>query len=132
MKNPTFPIQFRKLLYLFGILFILTYLVSISFAKNLSVTERFFLPILPDTIPTDTSAEIFTSGDTINILADGQDTIFVLYTDTTFAEGDTIPDSTELRTFDVTKDITVSLQGYTQQVNQGLSLIHISEPTRPY
>lgn len=75
--------------------------------------------ILPDSIPLDTTEEAYISGDTIDILSDGGDSIFVLYTDTT-ASGDTIPDSMALRTFDVTKDIAINLQGYTEQVNGGL------------
>ncbi len=85
--------------------------------------------IMPDSILEDTSeiAEEFHLGDTIEILIDGQDSLFILYEDSAYASSDTISDTSviEFRAFDPTKDITIIPGGYIKEVIQGLFGVHI-------
>jgi len=86
-------------------------------------------PIYPDSTFEDTNEVVveFQLGDTIEILVDGQDSLFILYEDSVYASSDTISDTTiiEFRAYDPTKDITITPGGYIEDVMQGLFGVHI-------
>jgi len=81
------------------------------------VISKDTLFLLPDSVFEDTTLEEeYAFGDTVSIIPDGMDTMFVLYEDTTAV--DSLAE--ELRTYDITKDIKVNIGGTTNTINNGL------------
>jgi len=79
--------------------------------------------LLPDSVFEDTTAMEYAFGDTMEILLEGGDSIFILYEDSAFAGTDSITDS--LREIDYNRDIIVTLGGVTKNIAPGLFGYHI-------
>ena len=120
MKNQNTHIRLRKLFFLFGLLFIVSYIASISYGKTNDLTNSMFSAFTPDSIPSDTTFVNDAFEDT-TIFTEGLDTILLFSEDTTIAENDSI----DLRSIDITKDIAITPGGISKDVEKGLFGYHI-------
>ena len=128
MKNQNFLLpskkgtSYKNLLQIFIVLLITAFAVSNLTGVNntiLKIATPVVSILLPDTIFEDTSiAEEYTPGDTIELLTDGLDSVFILYDDSTFTAIDSLTDIPDelLRAVNNTLDIKINLGGNTKDI----------------
>ena len=131
MKNQNFllpskkGISYKNLLQIFVVLLITAFDMSRLPGRNIELTgiaDRNSLVLLPDSIFEDTTTIEYTLGDTIEILTDGLDSVFILYEDSAFTVTDSLTDTPDdmLRAVNNTLDIKINLGGHTIGIIESL------------
>ncbi|MFZ1634487.1 MAG: T9SS type A sorting domain-containing protein [Chitinophagales bacterium] len=129
IQKPKFFNEMKQLklppvIYIFFILFYLSTLLDASPSMSNLSFDNYYMP--DSTYDDSTIVESYLFGDTVQIVNEGFDTLYILYEDT-LASNDSIPDSTTIELKEpISQEITITLGNTVKEINQGLFGINVS------
>lgn len=117
VNNLSSIYEFKTLVILFWLVLFICFVNNITAENDASYLGHITHALSPDSLYEDSTATAYESGDTVEIVFEGADTLVLLYEDSTLNDS--------LREIDITKDIIINLGGDIKDVQNGLFGVHI-------